>query len=94
MAAAAIALLRALYEWERHELTPRTKAAGGDLITQLHELRQATLGEIADFEQVARAYGLAALRGRCVGVWNPVAGRILVDNVLDILGKVVKTQLN
>jgi hypothetical protein len=92
-AAAAVELLRALFEWERHGLTQRTRSAGGNLIAQLHELRQGTMGEL-DFEQVVRVYGLQALRERCVGEWNPVAGRILVDNVLDILDGVAKARLN
>ena len=93
MAAAAIALLRALYEWETGRLTPAAKAAGGNLVAQLYELRAATMGEF-DFEQVVRIHGLQALRARCVGEWNPVAGRILIDNVLDILRQVAKARSN
>ena len=92
-AAAAVELLRALYEYERQELTAATRRAGGDLIAQLHELRRSTLTEL-NFEQVMRTYGLQALRGRCVGQWNPVAGRILIDNLLEILAGVAKARLN
>jgi hypothetical protein len=92
VAAAAIALLRALYEWE-NGLTPAARTAGGDLVAQLWELRQSTLGEI-DFEQVARIYGTQALKKRCNGDYSATAGNILINNVLEILDKVVRTQLN
>jgi hypothetical protein len=94
VAAAAIALMAAVQEWQANGERLGTVAikqkskANGDLIAHLYELRQATLGEIADFEDVARVYGEQALRQRFNGGWNPIAGGIYIDGVMDILHRV------
>jgi hypothetical protein len=93
-AAAAVALMAALQEWQNGKLTPKTRTAGGDLVAQLWELRRATMGEL-DFEQVAWEQGRLALRQRCNGGGYPTkTGDILIESVLEILDKVVQAQLN
>src|SRR5262245_18637171 len=97
VAAAAIALMAAVQEWQvggQRLSTPAIKQkskTGGDLIAQLYQLRQATLGEIADFEEVARAYGQQALRARCNGAGYTKGCDVLLDSVFEILGRVTAT---
>jgi hypothetical protein len=100
MAAAALALLAGVQQWladGQRIGTPAIKQkskVGGDLIAQLWQLRQATLGEL-DFESTARIYGEQALRKRCNGGGFPTkTGGILIDGVLEISDEVVRAQLN
>ena len=97
MAAAACIMAQALGEYWDGGLTPKTKTASGDLIAQLYELRQSTMGEF-DFEQVALEYGWQTLRARCNGGGYPTkTGDILLEETLSILRKVTATmaaQLN
>lgn len=88
VASAALALMAALQEFQADGLTKKTRTAGGDCIAALYELKQATLTEIPDFEATAREHGLAALRTRCNGSFNPRTSDIMVDSVIEILGKV------
>jgi hypothetical protein len=93
-AAAAAALAQALTEhWSDGGLSKKTKKTGGDWIADLWKLQQATRGELADFEQVAREQGRLALQKRCNGGYHTVAAKsdILVDEVLKILDQVTET---
>jgi hypothetical protein len=92
-AAAAAALAQALQEYWTGDLSLKTKLHGGDLVAELWKLRQSTLGEIDDFEQVAREQGRLALQKRCNGGYHAVAAKsdILVDEVLKILDQVTET---
>jgi hypothetical protein len=88
VASAALALAAGVHECFSSGLTPKTRTAGGDAIGLLWELKQATLGEIPDFEQIAREYGTKALAQKCNGGWQPRQGGVLIDGVIEILGKV------
>jgi hypothetical protein len=94
-AAAAIAILAALQEWQAGSLAAATRTAGGDRITELYALRQAALTtrELpAGFEATARVHGTRVLRQRCGRELTEAAIRALVDAVLEILAKVVRSQ--
>ena len=90
LAAAAAILLEALGEFRDRGLTPRTKMAAGDLIAQLYRLR-AFLVPTWDFDAIARAHGIAALRAADV---SPATAEAAVDEVLTILGKLIHDNLN
>jgi hypothetical protein len=65
-AAAAAAIGQALVGFHDGGLTPATKTQGGDLVAQLYELQQATLGEL-DFAAVVRREGRGANEGAVAG---------------------------
>ena len=99
MAAAAIQVLFDAAEYEAGRRVPWVgqRTEGGDRIAELYELRQVALmtGELyADFEQVARVHGIAALCKRANGRLSMRMIGILIDGVLEVLGKVVQSQIN
>ena len=102
--AAAVAVIAVgLDERSNGGLRPRTKLAGGDLIAQLYTLRQACTGEL-DFDATARECGKRALAARYVELkrelcepYTKLTDAVLDELVswpLDILGQVVRSQLN
>jgi len=91
VATAGIAIAEALDEHRHGALSPRTKTRGGDLICELVRLRQFLIADLPDFDRVAREHGTAALRAAGV---SPVTADLLASEVLDLLGKVVRTALN
>jgi hypothetical protein len=92
-AAAATAMGQALGELERGGLTSVTRMRSGDLVARLYGLRQACAGKI-DFDRVARVHGTQALRARYGRDVDAHTIDVLVDGVIEVLGKVVRSQLN
>src|SRR5215472_3622389 len=90
---AAVVLARALREFQTDGLSARTRAQGGDRIAQLFELRLVYAGQI-DFYAVARARGTRLLQDRCGEDISARTIAALIDTVLDILQKVVRSELN
>jgi hypothetical protein len=89
-AMAAAALANALVGYlEGGSVTPTAKTTGGSLVAELYRLREATMGEL-EFEQVARTYGLQALRAKCNGSWGLVQGEELIDETLAALARVAE----
>jgi len=91
VAAAAGAIAEALAERQVGRLTSATRTRGGDLICELVRLRQLLIADFPDFDNIARTYGLAALRARDV----PVAtAAVLLDEVFNLMQKVFRVALN
>lgn len=93
VAAAAAILLEALAERSDGALTPATRARGGDQLAALYGLRQFMVGTW-DFDAIAREHGTAVLRETCGTDLDARRIGILVDEVLAILHKVVRTAAN
>jgi hypothetical protein len=94
-AAAATAMGQALGELGRGGLTPVTRMRSGDLVARLYGLRQACAGKVDfDFMAVARTYGTAALQARYGDAVDTRTITVLVDGVIEVLQKVVRSQLN
>ena len=91
VAAAGMTIVEALDERADGGLTPATKMRGGDLICELFRWRKFLIADFPDFDSLARAHGSAALRAADV---PPTSADILVDEVLILLHKVVRTALN
>ena len=66
---------------------------GGELIAQLYALRQYMVGTW-DFDAMAREYGKLVLREHCGNDVSAATIDELVAAVIDILGKVVRSQLH
>jgi hypothetical protein len=94
VAAAGGAIVAALDERRDGALTPRTKGRGGELIFEVYRLRQFLIADFPDFDTMARTHGVAALRAATDGNIRLEIADELVNAVLDILQKVVKSQLN
>ena len=92
VAAAARAIVRALMEYQNGGARPATTRHGGDLIAQLYALRQATIEQL-DFDAMARTYGKRVLREHYADVSDAALDE-LVSWPLDILAKVVRSQMN
>ena len=90
---AAVVLARALREFQTDGLSARTKMHGGDRIARLFELWQVCAGQV-DFYAVARARGTRLLRERCGEDISARTIAALIDTVLDILQKLVRSELN
>ena len=90
VAGAAACLLLALEEYRDGGLSPRTKAQSGELIFEIFRLQQYTAGTL-DFDAIARTQGIAALRADDITL---ATAEIAVDEVLKILAKVIRDQLN
>src|SRR5262249_424573 len=90
---AAVVLARALREFQNDGLSPRTRGHWGDLIVRLFELWQVGAGQI-DFYAVARARGARLLQERYGKDINARAIAVLIDGVLEILQKIVRSELN
>jgi hypothetical protein len=92
-AAAVGALAAAVREWHRDgDARPDTKAVQADLIAQLVELKQATVGEVSDFDTVARLHGLRLLQAHCGAAASEELLAMLVDDVLRLVDRVTRTQ--
>jgi hypothetical protein len=91
VAIASIAIAEALEEHRHGALTPRTKTRGGDLICELVRLRQFLIVDLPNFDSIAREHGVAMLRAADV---SPATADVLVNEVLAVLHKVVRTALN
>jgi hypothetical protein len=96
IASAACAIAQGVTEYENGGLQPKTKLRGGECIARLYALRQASAGKL-DFDRVSRLRGAAALRAR----WGDEITELeqammdkMISEVLEILEKVVRAQLN
>ena len=74
-------------------LTTHTKMAGGEAIAKLYKLRQYMIGTW-DFDTIAWTHGRAVLREACGSDVADATVDALVSEVLAILAKVVRDQLN
>jgi hypothetical protein len=90
VAGAASLLLLALEEYGDGGLSPRTKEQSGQLFFELFRLHQFMLGH-GDFNAIARRHGVAVLRKDDIKLATAEAA---VDEVLQILAQVVKSQLS
>jgi len=84
-------IAEAALEFQRGALTTTTKMRGGNFIYELYKLREFMIADFPDFDRIARTRGAAALCGRDV---HPATATALVNEVLDILHKVVRAELN
>jgi len=91
VAAAGITIAEALAEYSDGGLTPATKMRGGDLICELFRWRKFLIADYPNFDAMAREHGAVVLRAAGV---SPVTADLLASEVLDLLGKVVRTALN
>ena len=91
-AGAALAIARALREFQTHGLSFEAKMRVGDLIARLFELRFCA-GQI-DFYAIARAGGARLLQERHGGDLNARTIVVLIDGVLEALRQVVRAELN
>src|SRR5262245_40214733 len=82
-ATAVGALAAAVREWHLDgNAHPDTMATEADWIAQLVELKQATVGEVSDFDTVARQHGLRLLQAHCGDHVSAGLLAMLVDDVL------------
>jgi len=93
VAAAATAILQALREFQNGGLTASTKMQGGDLICELYRLRQFMIADWP-FDAIAREHGKTALREMYGTRIDERTIDLLIGEVLDILQKVVRLQMN
>ena len=91
VAAAGMVIVEALDERQHGALSPRTKMRGGDLICELFRWRKFLIADYPTFDAMAREHGAVVLRAAGV---SPVTADLLATEVLDLLGKVVRTALN
>jgi len=89
--AAAAALGAAVAESQDGKLTSMTKGQGGKSIYELFKLRQLMIGTFPNFDVLARQCGVETLLACNV---PPEAANMLVDSVLELLGRIVRYQLN
>jgi hypothetical protein len=86
-------LVQGVTEREAGPLPRATKMRGGDLLAQLFVLRQYMI-ELWNFDAVARTQGTQVLRELIGASVSAALIDELVNGVLEILTKVVRTQLN
>jgi hypothetical protein len=91
VATAGIALAEALDEQRLGALSLRTKMRSGDLICELVRLRQFLIADFPDFDHVARERGGVMLRAAGA---SPATADVLIDEVLDLVHKVMRIALN
>jgi hypothetical protein len=92
-AGAVAELAQAVRDWQRDgDARSSAKLAAGDGIARLVLLKQATAGEIADFEATARVQALQMLRQRCGANVSDALLAGLIDDVLRLVDRVVRTQ--
>jgi len=89
---AAVALAKALREFQTDGLSARTRTHWGDLITRLFELR-VYAGQI-DVYAVARACGARLLQERHGKDLEARTIAVLIDAVIENLQQVVRAELN
>jgi hypothetical protein len=92
-AGAALAIARALNEFQNSSLSSSTRTQGGDLVARLVELWLACADKV-HFYAVARARGAQLLQERYGKDVNARTIDILVDGVLEVLHEVARSQLN
>ena len=90
-AAAVGELAAAVQEFNNGGARPSANAAA-DWVAQLVMLRAATVGEVADFEATARVQALQMLRQRCRAEVSTALLAGLIDDVLRLVDRVVRTQ--
>src|SRR5262245_39559656 len=93
--AAVLATMDALREREAGELTAETKTRGGDAIACLYQLRYLCLMAGAlpyGFDESARSPGVRLLQNYFFNMLTTNEIYTLVDGILEILGKVVRSQ--
>jgi hypothetical protein len=90
-AAAVGELAAAVQEFNNGGARPSANAAA-DWVAQLVLLKQATLGELADFEATARVQALQMLRQRCGAEVSDALLAGLIDDVLRLVNRVARTQ--
>ena len=91
-AGAAVAIARALREFQTDGLSFEAEMHVGDLIARLFELRLCA-GQI-DFYAVARAGGARLLQDRYGRDINARTIAVLIDAVIEVLRQVVRAELN
>ena len=89
-AGAAAVLLETMAEYADRGVTPATKDRVGTLLAELCWLQQCSAGYL-DFDVVARERGVAVLRANDILL---ATAEWAVTQVLDIVRKVVRDQLN
>ena len=89
---AAVALARALREFQTDELSPGTREHWSTSITRLFELR-VYAGQL-DFFAVVRARGTRLLRERHGEDLDARTIAVLIDAVIEALRQVVRAELN
>jgi len=92
VAGAAAALIVALDEARDGGVTSGTRQQGGELVAELVRLRNFLVGRF-DFETAARIHGPRMLQEACCEMSSATADA-LIGEVLAIVGKVVKAELN
>jgi len=90
---AAVALARALREFQNDGLSARIRTHWGDLIARLFELWRVGAGQI-DVYAVARAGGIRLLRERYGEDISARTIAVLIDAVIEALQQVVRAELN
>jgi hypothetical protein len=94
-AAAVAGLAAAVQDWQRDGDAGAGSAirlAAGDGIAELVMLKQATAGEVGDFDMVARTQGLQLLQAHCGAHVSAGLLASFIDDVLRIVARVCATQ--
>ena len=86
-----MAIAEALAERQDGGLSPATRTRGGDLICQLYGLRRFLIVDLPNFDSLAHEQGVVVLRE---AGFSPRIADLLASEVLDLLGKVVRTAFN
>jgi len=87
--ACAVAIAEAIEQFQNGGLTTATRGQNGKCISELFRLRQYMIVDWPDFDAVAKERGVEAL---CACDVPPATANMLVDSVLEILGKMVCDQ--
>jgi hypothetical protein len=93
-AAAVAGLAAAVQDWQHGGAAGAgsdIRLAAGDWVAELVMLKQATAGEVRDFEQVARKHALQLLQAHCGAAASDLLA-MLVDDVLRLVDRVARTQ--
>src|SRR6516164_17061 len=85
--ACAGAIAEALGQFQNGGLTTATKGQSGKFIAELFRLRQYMIVDWPEFDTLAKERGVEAL---CACDFDPATANMLVDAVLEILGKIVR----
>jgi hypothetical protein len=91
-AAAVGELAAAVQEFNNGGAQADTTAAVADWVAQLVMLKQATVGEVSDFDTAARLHGLRLLQAHCGAAASEELLVGLIDDVLRIVARVCATQ--
>ena len=89
--ACAGAIAEATQEFQSGKLTPAAKMRSGEYICELFKLRQFMIVDWPEFDTLAKERGVEMLKACNVSFG---AANLLVDAVMEILGKIVRDQAN